>query len=151
MRRNVHAYFFNLLLFIVPTTMVFSYLSVLMWHSTQAELVAQFLCCIPLDAVEVVLSWLRPMLPEQEQAQLLSQVPASERCIFENNGIIKVIGLSKSHGSRILHFCTLQIVSAIWHALHLRVVSSGNLQQNVGAKEVQHIHHISNFFRHKHG
>jgi hypothetical protein len=40
----------------------------------QAELVAQFLCCIPLDAVEVVLGWLRPMLPEQEQAQLLSQV-----------------------------------------------------------------------------
>ena len=40
----------------------------------QAELVAQFLCCIPLAAVEVVLAWLKPVVPEDEQQELLSHV-----------------------------------------------------------------------------
>ncbi|KAA6419094.1 MAG: hypothetical protein FRX49_10834 [Trebouxia sp. A1-2] len=40
----------------------------------QAELVAQFLCCIPLAAVEVVLAWLKPVVPEEEQAELLNHV-----------------------------------------------------------------------------
>ena len=40
----------------------------------QAELVAQFLCCIPLAAVDAFLSWLRPIVPDQEQEQLRTQV-----------------------------------------------------------------------------
>lgn len=40
----------------------------------QAELVAQFLCCIPLAAVEVVLAWLKPVVPEDEQQELLGHV-----------------------------------------------------------------------------
>lgn len=40
----------------------------------QAELVAQFLCCIPLAAIEAVLSWLKPAIPQEEQDHLLSQV-----------------------------------------------------------------------------
>ncbi|DBB01633.1 hypothetical protein WJX77_010630 [Trebouxia sp. C0004] len=40
----------------------------------QAELVAQFLCCIPLATVEVVLAWLKPVVPEEEQAELLNHV-----------------------------------------------------------------------------
>ena len=40
----------------------------------QAELVAQFLCCIPLTTVDVVLSWLKPAVPAHEQEQLLAQV-----------------------------------------------------------------------------
>ena len=39
----------------------------------QAELVAQFLCCIPLAAVDAFLSWLRPIVPDQEQEQLRTQ------------------------------------------------------------------------------
>ena len=42
----------------------------------QAELVAQFLCCIPLATVEVVLAWLKPVVPEEEQRELLSHVSA---------------------------------------------------------------------------
>ena len=41
----------------------------------QAELVAQFLCCIPLTTVDAVLSWLKPSVPQQEQEELLQQVP----------------------------------------------------------------------------
>ena len=40
----------------------------------QAELVAQFLCCIPLAAVEFVLAWLKPVVPEDEQQELLDHV-----------------------------------------------------------------------------
>ena len=40
----------------------------------QAELVAQFLCCIPLSTIEVVLAWLRPIVPEAEQQELMRQV-----------------------------------------------------------------------------
>ena len=40
----------------------------------QAELVAQLLCCIPLAAVEVVLAWLKPVVPEDEQRELLGHV-----------------------------------------------------------------------------
>lgn len=40
----------------------------------QAELVAQFLCCIPLTTVDVVLSWLKPAVPAHEQEALLAQV-----------------------------------------------------------------------------
>ncbi|KAK9866277.1 hypothetical protein WJX84_001775 [Apatococcus fuscideae] len=43
-------------------------------HAEQAELVAQFLCCIPLAAVDAFLSWLRPIVPDQEQEQLRTQV-----------------------------------------------------------------------------
>ncbi len=39
-------------------------------HAEQAELVAQFLYCIPLATVEHVLRWIRPMVPQQEQEQL---------------------------------------------------------------------------------
>lgn len=39
----------------------------------QAELVAQFLCCIPLAAVEAVLAWLKPAVPQAEQEELLAQ------------------------------------------------------------------------------
>eukprot|EP00884_Botryococcus_braunii_P013452 jgi/Botrbrau1/22107/Bobra.0206s0033.1 len=65
-------------------------LPLLLQHFTfaeQAELVAQFLCCIPLDAVEVVLGWLRPMLPEQEQAQLLSQV----RAVVDDQNLLQLL------------------------------------------------------------
>lgn len=48
------------------------------WLLLQAELVAQFLCCIPLAAVEVVLAWLKPVVPEDEQQELLGHVSA--RC-----------------------------------------------------------------------
>ena len=41
----------------------------------QAELVAQFLCCIPLAAVEAVLAWLKPAVPQAEQEDLLAQAP----------------------------------------------------------------------------
>lgn len=40
----------------------------------QAELVAQFLYCIPLDTVERVLSWLKPMVPLQELQELMSHL-----------------------------------------------------------------------------
>ena len=40
----------------------------------QADLVAQFLCCIPLATIEVVLAWLKPIVPEAEQQELLRQV-----------------------------------------------------------------------------
>ncbi|KAK9840584.1 hypothetical protein WJX81_003072 [Elliptochloris bilobata] len=40
----------------------------------QTELVAQFLCCIPLAAVEAVLAWLKPAVPQAEQEELLAQV-----------------------------------------------------------------------------
>ena len=51
------------------------------WHDTgraaQAELVAQFLCCIPLTTVDAVLGWLKPSVPPQEQEELLQQVRGS--------------------------------------------------------------------------
>jgi hypothetical protein len=40
----------------------------------QAELVAQFLYCIPLDTVERVLSWLKPMVPLQELQELMTHL-----------------------------------------------------------------------------
>lgn len=40
----------------------------------QAQLVAQFLYCIPLATVERVLAWLRPRVPAAEQASLLSHL-----------------------------------------------------------------------------
>ena len=40
----------------------------------QAELVAQFLCCIPLAGIEALLTWLKPSVPQEEQDQLLAQV-----------------------------------------------------------------------------
>ncbi|GBF95645.1 hypothetical protein Rsub_08627 [Raphidocelis subcapitata] len=49
-------------------------LPLLLHHFTypeQAELVAQFLYCIPLDTVERVVSWLRPAVPPRELQQLL--------------------------------------------------------------------------------
>lgn len=46
----------------------------------QAELVAQFLCCIPLTAVEVVLAWLKPVVPEDEQQELLGHVSMHAHC-----------------------------------------------------------------------
>ena len=44
------------------------------WHvAAQAELVAQFLCCIPLTTVDAVLGWLKPSVPPHEQEELLQQ------------------------------------------------------------------------------
>jgi len=43
-------------------------------HMEQAQLVAEFLCTIPLAAVERVLSWLKPNVPAAEQQDLLVQV-----------------------------------------------------------------------------
>lgn len=43
-------------------------------HGEQAELVAQFLCSIPLSTVEQVLGWLKQQVPQQEQAALLGQL-----------------------------------------------------------------------------
>jgi zinc finger-like protein len=43
-------------------------------HVEQAQLVAEFLCTIPLAAVEQVLSWLKPNVPAREQQDLLVQV-----------------------------------------------------------------------------
>jgi zinc finger-like protein len=43
-------------------------------HAEQAELVAEFLCRIPLAAADSVLSWLMPIVPPQEQLDLLEQV-----------------------------------------------------------------------------
>ncbi|EFN52596.1 hypothetical protein CHLNCDRAFT_138627 [Chlorella variabilis] len=40
----------------------------------QAELVAQFLCSIPLSTVEQVLGWLKQQVPQAEQARLLVQL-----------------------------------------------------------------------------
>ncbi len=34
----------------------------------------QFLCCIPLSAVEQVLAWLKPHLPLQQHTSLLAEV-----------------------------------------------------------------------------
>lgn len=45
-------------------------------HAEQAELVAQFLYCIPLATVERVLTWLRPLVPREEAAQLLTHLQA---------------------------------------------------------------------------
>lgn len=48
-------------------------------HMEQAQLVAEFLCTIPLAAVERVLSWLKPNVPAAEQQDLLVQVrPCAE-------------------------------------------------------------------------
>ena len=52
----------------------FGLVSVTLVVCLQAELVAQFLCCIPLAAVEVVLAWLKPVVPEDEQQELLGHV-----------------------------------------------------------------------------
>ncbi|GMH35139.1 hypothetical protein BSKO_03007 [Bryopsis sp. KO-2023] len=43
-------------------------------YTEQAELIAQFLCCIPLAAVEGVLLWLKPNIPQEEQDQLLKYI-----------------------------------------------------------------------------
>ncbi|WIA20871.1 hypothetical protein OEZ85_005220 [Tetradesmus obliquus] len=43
-------------------------------HAEQAELVAQFLYCIPLDTVERVLSWLKPMVPQEELQALMGHL-----------------------------------------------------------------------------
>lgn len=43
-------------------------------HAEQAELVAQFLYCIPLDTVERVLSWLKPMVPMAELLELMQHL-----------------------------------------------------------------------------
>lgn len=43
-------------------------------HAEQAELVAQFLYCIPLDTVERVLSWLKPMVPMGELSELMQHL-----------------------------------------------------------------------------
>eukprot|EP00879_Flechtneria_rotunda_P008507 GHRR01008912.1.p1 GENE.GHRR01008912.1~~GHRR01008912.1.p1 ORF type:complete len:1552 (+),score=616.00 GHRR01008912.1:172-4827(+) len=43
-------------------------------HAEQAELVAQFLYCIPLDTVERVLSWLKPMVPLLELQELMQHL-----------------------------------------------------------------------------
>jgi zinc finger-like protein len=43
-------------------------------HPEQAELVAQFLYCIPLDTVERVVTWLRPAVPARELQQLLGHL-----------------------------------------------------------------------------
>ena len=48
-----------------------NHMKTILW---QAELVAQFLCCIPLATVEVVLAWLKPVVPEEEQIELLNHV-----------------------------------------------------------------------------
>eukprot|EP00803_Ostreobium_quekettii_P008044 evm.model.scf_323EXC.4 EVM.evm.TU.scf_323EXC.4 scf_323EXC:18158-30601(+) len=40
----------------------------------QADLVAQFLCCIPLAAVARVLDWLKPIVPQEEQDQLVDHI-----------------------------------------------------------------------------
>lgn len=45
-------------------------------HAEQAELVAQFMYCIPLDTVERVLSWLKPMVPMEELLELMQQLQA---------------------------------------------------------------------------
>lgn len=46
-------------------------------HEEQSELVAQFLCCIPLAAVRPVLSWLKAMVPLTEQTALQQSVEAA--------------------------------------------------------------------------
>jgi zinc finger protein-like protein len=46
-------------------------------HKEQAELVAQFLCSIPLTAVQPVLKWLRAMVPLAEQVNLQQAVDAA--------------------------------------------------------------------------
>jgi zinc finger-like protein len=43
-------------------------------YPEQAELVAQFLYCIPLDTVERVVSWLQPAVPPEELQQLLGHL-----------------------------------------------------------------------------
>ncbi|KAF8062684.1 zinc finger protein BRUTUS-like [Scenedesmus sp. PABB004] len=43
-------------------------------HAEQAELVAQFLYCIPLDTVERVLGWLKPMVPLPELVKLMDHL-----------------------------------------------------------------------------
>ena len=55
----------------------------------QAELVAQFLCCIPLAAVEVVLAWLKPVVPDDEQRELLGHVRVHAQHATSNCSITK--------------------------------------------------------------
>lgn len=43
-------------------------------YAEQAELVAQFLYCIPLATVERVLSWLKPMVPQDELQELMQHL-----------------------------------------------------------------------------
>eukprot|EP00192_Tetraselmis_astigmatica_P000948 CAMPEP_0117679692 /NCGR_PEP_ID=MMETSP0804-20121206/17947_1 /TAXON_ID=1074897 /ORGANISM="Tetraselmis astigmatica, Strain CCMP880" /LENGTH=1249 /DNA_ID=CAMNT_0005489125 /DNA_START=485 /DNA_END=4234 /DNA_ORIENTATION=- len=43
-------------------------------HGEQATLVSEFLCSIPLAAVNKVLAWLKPNVPPEEQEELLEQV-----------------------------------------------------------------------------
>ena len=58
----------------------------------QTELVAQFLCCIPLAAVEAVLAWLKPAVPQAEQEELLAQA----RWVGRAYGIWQCKGLLSS-------------------------------------------------------
>jgi len=61
----------------------------------QAELVAQFLCCIPLAGIEALLTWLKPAVPQEEQDQLLAQVWQVLPPIFLKNAAEgRVCGLS---------------------------------------------------------
>jgi len=43
-------------------------------HAEQAELVAQFLYCIPLAMVGRVMAWIQPMVPHSEMQQLLAHL-----------------------------------------------------------------------------
>ena len=50
--------------------------------AVQAELVAQFLCCIPLAGIEALLTWLKPAVPQDEQDHLLAQVNVVDLLTF---------------------------------------------------------------------
>ncbi len=64
----------------------------------QTELVAQFLCCIPLAAVEAVLAWLKPAVPQAEQEELLAQA----RWVGRAYGIWQCRGLPCSSNLKIV-------------------------------------------------
>ena len=57
----------------------------------------QFLCCIPLSAVEQVLAWLKPHLPPQQHAALLTEVlyPAPIRIAFQSWRLVRLSWLSQ--------------------------------------------------------
>ena len=82
----------------------------------QAELVAQFLCCIPLAAVEVVLAWLKPVVPEAEQRELLGHVsiPSFSACSHQHDCSmheVVQIPLHWSHCCTAVFLCVLGLLS----------------------------------------
>ncbi|GAX84312.1 hypothetical protein CEUSTIGMA_g11734.t1 [Chlamydomonas eustigma] len=75
----------------------------------QAELIAQFLYSIPLATVEKVLSWLKPTVPEVEQAQLLMLI----RTVVPDSLILQLLSSWLRPTAAAAAACTTQIAQQL--------------------------------------